>query len=142
MRRCLKKLFKYLFKTFVCIVQYVVAFCILPFYALLHAEGILAVAGVLMGLAGAVALLICLCIAGYGFFYWLSVTDVFQTHPFISGFVMWAVLTGLTGTIIIEIRSVDWSRFKKKKNDPLAEGVHMGSFKAWSQAVEARKKNS
>ena len=118
MKKLFKTSLKKLLQALVFCFRLLIVIVSLPFYCLFSAEGLLALLCFCLAGMGIAAIGGFLYIAAMGLFHWLSVTDVFRTHPFISFFVLWGVMMGFTGAVILKLQEVDWEKFKRKKKEP------------------------
>lgn len=79
-------------------------------------KGLIFVVGVPLAISCAAVLVGLILVLVCGLFHWLSITDVFHTHPFISYFVLWVVLFSVLYPLVDFVKKrIDSFRNKEKK---------------------------
>ena len=116
----MKKMLRKLLNGLMLMVRALAAVCAAPFVLIFHlgSLSVLSLVAVLLGLIAIPLVGGIIYVAACGILHWLSVTNVFETHPFISFFVLFVVLEGLFGTCCYIYQEYAWQWFEKKEKTP------------------------
>ena len=71
--------------------------------------------------------------------HWLSLTEVFEIHPFISYFCLASLFAGILGTCFLFYQYVR-NRSDPEENPDPRDNIVSRSFLSWSQFIESQKK--